>query len=92
VVAVALALAGNAQVLLLDEPFEVLSPAVTQELFEVFDQLRQEIALIIVDHHLDLALGLSDRTVVLERGAVTWNGVSTLLKDDLDLRRKVLWL
>ena len=91
-VAVARALAGNVQVLLLDEPFEGLSPAVTQELFEVFDQLRQEIALIIVDHHLDLALGLSDRTVVLERGAVTWNGVSTLLKDDLDLRRKVLWL
>src|SRR4029077_7701760 len=89
---VAGALAGNVQVLLLDEPFEGLSPAVTQELFEVFDRLRQEIALIIVDHHLDLALGLSDRTVVLERGTVTWNGVSTLLRDDLDLRRKVLWL
>ena len=27
--------------------------------------------MIIVDHHLDLALALSDRTVVLERGAVT---------------------
>jgi ABC-type branched-subunit amino acid transport system ATPase component len=91
-VAVARALAGNVQVLLLDEPFEGLSPAVTQELFEVFDRLRQEIALVIVDHHLDLALGLSDRTVVLERGTVTWNGVSTLLKHDLDLRRKVLWM
>jgi ABC-type branched-subunit amino acid transport system ATPase component len=91
-VAVARALAGNVQVLLLDEPFEGLSPAVTQELFEVFDRLRQEIAMVIVDHHLDLALALSDRTVVLERGSVTWNGVSTLLKDDLDLRRKVLWL
>jgi ABC-type branched-subunit amino acid transport system ATPase component/ABC-type branched-subunit amino acid transport system permease subunit len=91
-VAVARALAGNVQVLLLDEPFEGLSPAVTQELFEVFDRLRQEIAMVIVDHHLDLALALSDRTVVLERGSVTWNGVSTLLKDDLELRRKVLWL
>jgi len=91
-VAVARALAGNVQVLLLDEPFEGLSPAVTQELFEVFDRLRQEIAMVIVDHHLDLALALSDRTVVLERGFVTWNGLSTLLKDDLDLRRKVLWL
>jgi ABC-type branched-subunit amino acid transport system ATPase component len=91
-VAVARALAGNVQVLLLDEPFEGLSPAVTQELFEVFDRLRQEIAMVIVDHHLDLALALSDRTVVLERGSVTWSGVSTLLKDDLDLRRKVLWL
>ncbi len=91
-VAVARALAGNVRVLLLDEPFEGLSPAVTQELFEVFDRLRSEIAIVIVDHHLDLALALSDRTVVLERGSVTWTGASTLLKDDLELRRKVLWL
>ena len=80
------------RVLLLDEPFEGLSPAVTQELFEVFNRLREEIAIVIVDHHLDLALALSDRTVVLERGSVTWTGTSALLKDDLELRRKVLWL
>jgi len=30
--------------------------------------------------------------VVLERGSVTWTGASALLKQDLDLRRKVLWL
>ena len=48
--------------------------------------------MIIVDHHLDLALALSDRTVVLERGSITWTGASSLLKYDLDLRRKVLWL
>lgn len=91
-VAVARALAGDVRILLLDEPFEGLSPAVTEELFEAFDRLRHEVAMIIVDHHLELALALSDRTVVLERGAVVWTGGSTLLKDDLDLRRKVLWL
>ena len=71
---------------------EGLSPAVTEELFEAFDWLRHEIAMIIVDHHLDLALALSDRTVVLERGSVTWTGVSQMLKDDLALRRKMLWM
>jgi branched-chain amino acid transport system ATP-binding protein/branched-chain amino acid transport system permease protein len=91
-VAVARALAGDVRVLLLDEPFEGLSPAVTEELFEAFDRLRHEIAMIIVDHHLDLALALSDRTVVLERGSVTWTGVSQMLKDDLALRRKMLWM
>jgi branched-chain amino acid transport system ATP-binding protein len=91
-VAVARALAGDVRVLLLDEPFEGLSPVVTEELFEAFDRLRHEIAMIIVDHHLDLALALSDRTVVLERGAVTWTGASQLLKDDLALRRKMLWM
>jgi branched-chain amino acid transport system ATP-binding protein len=91
-VAVARALSGDVRVLLLDEPFEGLSPAVTEELFEAFDLLRREIAIVIVDHHLDLALALSDETVVLERGAVVHRGPSRALRDDLDLRRKVLWL
>lgn len=91
-VAVARALAGDVRVLLLDEPFEGLSPAVTEELFEAFDKLRYEVALVVVDHHLDLALALSDRTVALERGAVTWTGASRELRDDPELRRKVLWL
>ena len=91
-VAVARALSGDTRLLLLDEPFEGLSPAVTEELFEAFDRLRREIAIIIVDHHLDLALALSDRTVALERGAVQWTGESRLLREDQALRQKVLWL
>ena len=61
-------------------------------LFEAFNRLRYEIAIVIVDHHLDLALALSDRTVILERGAVTWTGASKLLRDDLELRRQKLWM
>jgi ABC-type branched-subunit amino acid transport system ATPase component len=61
-------------------------------LFEAFDKLRHEVSIIIVDHHLDLALALSDRTVTLERGAVIWHGASKDLREDQDLRRKVLWL
>jgi branched-chain amino acid transport system ATP-binding protein len=91
-VAVARALSGDTRVLLLDEPFEGLAPAIVEELFEAFDRLRQEISIIIVDHHLDLALALSDRTIVLERGQVTHTGPSQALSQDLDLRRQVLWL
>jgi ABC-type branched-subunit amino acid transport system ATPase component len=91
-VAVARALSGDTRVRLLDEPFEGLAPAVIEELFEAFDKLRREIAIVIVDHHLDLALALSDRTVVLETGQVTHVGPSQLLSENLDMRRKVLWL
>jgi ABC-type branched-subunit amino acid transport system ATPase component/ABC-type branched-subunit amino acid transport system permease subunit len=91
-VAVARALSGDTRVLLLDEPFEGLAPAVVEELFEAFDKLRREIAIVIVDHHLDLALALSDRTVVLERGAVVHTVPSRALSQDLALRRQVLWL
>jgi ABC-type branched-subunit amino acid transport system ATPase component/ABC-type branched-subunit amino acid transport system permease subunit len=91
-VAVARALSGDVRVLLLDEPFEGLAPTVVEQLFETFDRLRKEIAIIIVDHNLDLALALSDSTVALERGRVIHQGPSKDLRDDLDLRRKVLWL
>ncbi len=91
-VAVARALSGDTRILLLDEPFEGLAPAIVEELFEAFDKLRQEVSILIVDHHLDLALALSDRTVALERGQVQYTGPSKELSQDIELRRKVLWL
>ncbi|MEP9375172.1 branched-chain amino acid ABC transporter ATP-binding protein/permease [Aquabacter sp. CN5-332] len=91
-VAVARALVGDTRVLLLDEPFEGLSPAVTEELFDAFDRLRHQLTLVIVDHHLDVVLNLADRAVVLERGQVVHEGPARPLARDLDLRRSVLWL
>jgi ABC-type branched-subunit amino acid transport system ATPase component/ABC-type branched-subunit amino acid transport system permease subunit len=91
-VAVARALTGDTRLLLLDEPFEGLAPAIVEELFNAFDKLRREISIVIVDHHLDLALALSDRTVALERGEVQHIGPSRALSADIELRRKVLWL
>jgi ABC-type branched-subunit amino acid transport system ATPase component len=91
-VAVARALVGDTRLLLLDEPFEGLSPAVTEELFDAFDRLRSEVSIVIVDHHLDLVLNLADRATVLERGRVIHEGPARPLARDYDLRREVLWL
>jgi ABC-type branched-subunit amino acid transport system ATPase component/ABC-type branched-subunit amino acid transport system permease subunit len=91
-VAVARALAGHVRVLLLDEPFEGLAPAVIEELFEAFDRLRQELSIVIVEHNLDLVLSLADQAYVLERGSVVHQGTAAALRDDLNLRRRVLWM
>jgi ABC-type branched-subunit amino acid transport system ATPase component/ABC-type branched-subunit amino acid transport system permease subunit len=91
-VAVARALSGHVRVLLLDEPFEGLAPSVVEELFEAFDRLRQELSIVIVEHNLDLVLALADQAYVLERGAVVHQGPAAALRDDLDLRRRVLWM
>jgi ABC-type branched-subunit amino acid transport system ATPase component len=90
--AVARALSGNVDLLLLDEPFEGLAPAVTLELFKVFDRLRQDVSIIIVEHNLDLVLALSDRVFALERGAVFHQGPAVPLLRDLAYRKRILWL
>ncbi|MDZ4073320.1 MAG: branched-chain amino acid ABC transporter ATP-binding protein/permease [Hylemonella sp.] len=91
-VAVARALSGNVKLLLLDEPFEGLAPTVVQELFTVFDKLRQHVSIVIVEHNLDLVLALADRAYALERGAVFHEGPAEPLLTDLDYRKKILWL
>jgi branched-chain amino acid transport system ATP-binding protein len=90
--AVARALSGNVRLLLLDEPFEGLAPTVVQELFRVFDALREQVSIIIVEHNLDLVLALADRVFALERGAVFHQGPAERLLNDLDYRKQILWL
>jgi ABC-type branched-subunit amino acid transport system ATPase component/ABC-type branched-subunit amino acid transport system permease subunit len=91
-VAVARAMSGNVRLLLLDEPFEGLAPAVTLELFKVFDELRRHTSIVIVEHNLDLVLALADRVFALERGAVFHEGPAAPLLNDLDYRKQILWL
>jgi ABC-type branched-subunit amino acid transport system ATPase component len=91
-VAVARALSGNVKLLLLDEPFEGLGPGVIIELFKVFDQLRRDISIVIVEHNLDLVLALADRVFALERGAVFHQGPAAPLLTDLQYRKQILWL
>ncbi len=90
--AVARALCGNVRLLLLDEPFEGLAPAIVQELFTVFDRLRESLSIVIVEHNLDLVLALADRVFALERGAVFHEGAAAPLLNDLAYRKQILWV
>src|SRR5690606_12631181 len=90
--AVARALSGNVNLLLLDEPFEGLAPAIIEELFRVFDRLRKDLPVVIVEHNLDLVLALADRVFALENGKVFHTGPAAPLLEDMDYRKQILWL
>ncbi len=91
-VAIARALAGHVEVLLLDEPFEGLSPAMTEEVFNAIVSIKNRLTILIVDHNLDLALALADTALVLDRGRITHHGAARDLLTDLEFRKQKLWV
>lgn len=91
-VAIARALSGNVQMLLMDEPFEGLSPTMIEELFKSVNSLRDEVSIVIIEHQLDLVLALADRAFILDRGSITHEGPTKPLLEDLSYRKEKLWV
>jgi branched-chain amino acid transport system ATP-binding protein len=81
--AIARALMGNPTLLLMDEPLEGLAPVIADALLAGLDRLKQEddLALLLVEQHAQLALNLAEDAVVLDRGAIVFAGSSRELID-----------
>lgn len=65
---VALALATQPEVLLLDEPAAGMSPSERTAMVELLKTLRKNVTIVIVEHDMDVVFGLADRVVVLQDG------------------------
>jgi branched-chain amino acid transport system ATP-binding protein len=82
--AVGRALVLNPRVILLDEPLEGLAPIIVEELIAALTRIvRQEgLAAILVEQNAHKILGVTDRAVILERGAIVHQGDSAALRAD----------
>ena len=80
--AVGRALVLNPQVLLLDEPTEGLAPIIVEELLAALGTITRSggICSIVVEQNAQKVLGLADRVVILERGAIVHDAESAVLK------------
>jgi branched-chain amino acid transport system ATP-binding protein len=79
------ALLSNPKLLLLDEPTEGVWVGVIEEIAERLRDLVKDIAIVIVEQHLDLALALADYAYVLDRGRVALEGPSRAVRNDAQL-------
>ena len=69
-----LALVNGPRLLLLDEPCAGLSPAERQRLFSIIQKLPRSITMLMIEHDMDIALGLADRVSVLHQGEMIIEG------------------
>jgi branched-chain amino acid transport system ATP-binding protein len=76
--AIGRALMGNPTLLLMDEPLEGLAPVIVDTLLAGLDRLKREddLALLLVEQHAQLALELAPEAIVLDRGLIVHAGSS----------------
>jgi branched-chain amino acid transport system ATP-binding protein len=82
--AIARALMGNPQLLLLDEPSEGLAPVVITHLGQQISKLKEEgMTILLCEQNTRFSLDLSDRLYILEKGEVRYDGsVAEFMKDE----------
>jgi branched-chain amino acid transport system ATP-binding protein len=81
-VALARALASEPDLLLLDEPAGGLDADELSDLAKLLDSLRSSLAVMLVDHHMDLVTSVCDRLVVLDFGRVIAAGPPSQIRQD----------
>jgi branched-chain amino acid transport system ATP-binding protein len=69
-----MAVAGQPRLLLLDEPTAGLSPAETTTVAGIIKRLSRELAMLVIEHDMDVAFELADRITVLYQGRVLTEG------------------
>ncbi|HDC4566451.1 thiamine ABC transporter ATP-binding protein ThiQ [Enterobacter cloacae] len=75
-VALARCLVREQPILLLDEPFSALDPALRQEMLALVQEVcqRQQLTMLMVSHSIEDAARIAPRSVVIAEGRIVWEG------------------
>lgn len=87
---IAIALAAEPRLLLMDEPTAGMSPEETRAMMDLIVQLASERTVILVEHKMKMVMGISDRIVVLHHGELLATGRPDDIRANDDVRRVYL--
>jgi branched-chain amino acid transport system ATP-binding protein len=85
--AIGRAVLGRPKLLMLDEPTEGVWVGVIEEIAERLKQLSREMAVILVEQHIELALEVAQHAYVMDRGHIALEGPSASVRSDPQLMR-----
>lgn len=85
-VEIAVALAAEPQLLLLDEPTAGMSPAETGSMVDLICHLPRSITILMIEHDMDAVFAIADRLVVLNQGQVLADGSPQQIRADQKVR------
>jgi branched-chain amino acid transport system ATP-binding protein len=89
--AMARALMGRPDMLLLDEPSMGLAPIMVEKIFEVIKQLHREgMTILLVEQNAHIALQLANRAYVMDSGLIEFKGMACELIKDTRIRETYL--
>ncbi len=71
---IGVALAGAPRLLLLDEPTAGMSPRETEQTMHLIRQLAKDVAVILVEHDMEVVMTISDKVSVMHQGAIIAEG------------------
>jgi ABC-type branched-subunit amino acid transport system ATPase component len=84
---IALALATEPKMLLLDEPMAGLTQEERQALAGRIVELGKSVTILLIDHDLEVALGIAERVTVMNLGRIICDGAPDAVLADADVRR-----
>ena len=79
---IAMALASNPKLLLLDEPAAGLSAAERKIMKGLVNDLSRDLSIVLIEHDMDIALDLVDRVLVLDNGEMIAEGPPDEIRDN----------
>ncbi|MXZ95785.1 MAG: ABC transporter ATP-binding protein [Acidimicrobiaceae bacterium] len=87
---IAMAMASDPQVLLLDEPMAGMAPDEATRLAELIRSLAEAVAVLLVEHDMDVVFSVADRISVLHQGSLIASGDPDQIRADPDVHRLYL--